>query len=93
MAASRTKAREHLLAYADRVFVHQHRTALFSLFVNGSEFRFMHWDRSGVFVTQKMNYVEDPAPLVETLLGFSILGEESQGVDPTVTPVKEGFHD
>ena len=53
----------------------------------------MRWDRSGVFVTQKMSYVEDPAPLVEMLLGFSILDEESQGVNPTVTPVEEGSHD
>ena len=53
----------------------------------------MRWDRSGVFVTQKMNYVEDPAPLVEMLLGFSILDEKSQGVDPTVTLVEEGSHD
>ena len=92
-AASRTKARELLLAYADRVFAHQHRTALFSLFVNGPEFRFMRWDRSGVFVTQQMNYVEDPAPLVEMLLEFSILDEVSQGVDPTVTQVEEGSRD
>ena len=84
-AKTRAEVRGQLLAYADRVFAYQHRTGLFSMIVIGHKFRFMRWDRSGVFVTEMRDYVEDPTVLVELLLGFIILDDESQGIDPTAT--------
>ena len=83
--SSRADVRGQLLAYADRVFAYQHRTGLFSMIVIGNGFRFMRWDRSGVFVTEMTDYVKDPTRLVELLLGFILLDDESQGIDPTAT--------
>lgn len=85
LAQDRLKVLGQLTAYADRVFAYQHRTAVYMLFVIGSEFRFLRWDRSGVFVTQKVDYVEHTATLVEFLLGFLVLDEASQGLDITAT--------
>ena len=88
-AKSRTKVREQILAYADRAFTYQHRTGFFSLIVIGAEFRFLRWDRSGVFVTEKKDYVGDPTTLVEFLIGFILLDDESQGIDPTAVRLRK----
>ncbi|KAI0354479.1 hypothetical protein OH77DRAFT_1548724 [Trametes cingulata] len=87
--SSRTRARNQLIAYAQNVFLYQHRTALLSLFIIGDEFRAMWWDRSGVIVSKKLNYVKDPAPLLKFIWHFVQLSDEQQGLDPTATLIKE----
>ncbi|KAI0354473.1 hypothetical protein OH77DRAFT_1504825 [Trametes cingulata] len=87
--SSRTRARNQLIAYAQNVFLYQHRTALLSLFIIGDEFRAMWWDRSGVIVSKKLNYVKDPAPLLRFIWHFVQLSDEQQGLDPTATLMKE----
>ncbi|TFK90439.1 hypothetical protein K466DRAFT_660832 [Polyporus arcularius HHB13444] len=84
-AGSREEVRGHLIANAERVFVYQHRTAVYSFFVIGQEFRFFRWDRAGLFVTQKVDYVKNTRTLVEFFLGFAVLDDASQGIDTTVT--------
>ena len=92
-AKDRVRARGQILAYADRVFAYQHRTAVFSFIILGSKFRCMRWDRSGVFVTPKVDYLQDTKTLVELLLGLMILDDESQGVDTTATLLEEDSED
>ena len=89
-ADSRAKARGQLIEYADRVFAYQHRTAVFSFIVFGQELRFMRWDRAGVFVTEKVDYVKDTHTFVELLLGFLVLDDAGQGIDTTVTLLEKG---
>ncbi len=88
-AGSREQVRGHLIANAERVFVYQHRTAVYSFFVIGQEFRFFRWDRAGVFVTQKVDYVKNTRTFVEFFLGFAVLDDASQGIDTTVTLLEE----
>ncbi|KAI0666771.1 hypothetical protein C8Q78DRAFT_1176355, partial [Trametes maxima] len=57
---SHDEARSQLITYAWNVFLYQHRVAFFSLLITGDCFRAMRWDRSGVVVSRKVNYVEDP---------------------------------
>lgn len=57
-AVTRAGVRGQLIAYADRVFSYQHRSGLFSLCVIDREFRFMWWDRIGVMVSEKVDYVQ-----------------------------------
>ncbi|OJT11704.1 hypothetical protein TRAPUB_11766 [Trametes pubescens] len=84
-AKSRQRVRGQLLAYASTTFQYQHRTALYSLLINGDEFRGMYWDRSGLIVTEATNYVDDPSLLVRFLWTFASLSDERQGIDPTAT--------
>ena len=77
-AESRVKVRGQLIAYADRLFAYQHRMTAFSLIVLGGEFRFLCWDRSGLFVTEKVDYVAQTRILMELLLGFAVLSPASQ---------------
>ncbi|KAI0628843.1 hypothetical protein C8Q77DRAFT_1238469, partial [Trametes polyzona] len=86
-AETREDVRAQLTAYAHNVFLYQHRAWLYSLFVNGEEFRVMRWDRSGVIATKKMNYFEDAKFLIRFLSYFDALTAVGQGTDPTATLV------
>ncbi len=89
----RAKLRGQKLAYADRVFVFQHRSAVYSFFIIEDEFRFFRWDRSGVFVTNKLSYVEHTRTFVELMLGLIILDDASQGIDTTATLLDKSSDD
>ena len=58
-AVGREKSRARIIAYAERLCVHQHRTAVYSFLILGREFRFMRWDHAGVSVTEKADYVKN----------------------------------
>ncbi|KAI0667177.1 hypothetical protein C8Q78DRAFT_1175813, partial [Trametes maxima] len=82
-ADRRVAARAQLTAYTHNVFLYQHRDALYSLFVNGREFRILRWDQSGVIATKKHDYVKDPRPLLEFIAYFESLSDVQQGIDCT----------
>ncbi|KAI1796651.1 hypothetical protein LXA43DRAFT_568534 [Ganoderma leucocontextum] len=50
-----------------------------------SSCRPLHWDRSGLYVSERVNYVEDTRALMEVLVGFLVLDDTSQGVDTTAS--------
>ena len=86
IAKSRRAVRGQIMSYAERVFAYQHRTAVFLLFVNGQMFRVMRWDRSGVIVTEAVNYVRTIAgtrALLEVTHALSKLDRIQQGLDST----------
>lgn len=92
-AQSRAKVRGQLIAYASKTFQFQHRTALYSLLINGDEFRAMYWDRSALVTTEATNYVDDPGSLLRFLWAFAKLTDEQQGIDPTATRLSEDSED
>ncbi|TBU58955.1 hypothetical protein BD310DRAFT_906267 [Dichomitus squalens] len=89
----RKKVWGQLIAYADQLFLYQHRTAAFSLLVIGREFRVMRWDRSGVFVSEKVNYLLRTDALVEVLLAFTVIDDEAQGFDTSATLLQKDSDD
>lgn len=52
---------------------------LYSLMVLGTDIRFIRWDRQGLSVTHKVDYVKDTRTFVELLLEFVVL-DASQGI-------------
>ncbi|KAI0641638.1 hypothetical protein C8Q79DRAFT_1014076 [Trametes meyenii] len=90
MAATRAQVRAQLIAYAWNVFLYQHRAFFFSLLIIGDCFRVLRWDRSGVIVSKKVNYVEDPEALLGFLWHFVQLDDVTQGLDPTAKLISEG---
>lgn len=56
---------------------------------HGSEFRFLRWDRSGVIITHKVDYVKDTGEFIELLLGLLLLDDADQGIDTTSTLLAE----
>ncbi|TBU26695.1 hypothetical protein BD311DRAFT_423068 [Dichomitus squalens] len=89
----RKKVWGQLSAYADQVFLYQHRAAAFSLFVIGREFRVMQWDRIGVFVSEKVDYLLRTDALVEVLLALIVMDDEGQGFDTSATLIQKGSDD
>ncbi|KAI0636344.1 hypothetical protein C8Q77DRAFT_1072092 [Trametes polyzona] len=87
----RSDVRAQLIGYAHHTFLYQHRAWLYSLFINGREFRLMRWDRSGVIVTKTIDYVEDPTYLFRFLAYFGALNDAEQGTDPTATLLKKNW--
>ncbi|KAI1782029.1 hypothetical protein LXA43DRAFT_856227, partial [Ganoderma leucocontextum] len=85
VADNRERIRHQMQSYADSLSLYQHRTAVFSLVVIHREFRVMRWDPSGVFVSERVDYLRDTRALVEVLLAFIVSGSEAQGYDPTAT--------
>ena len=82
----RVAVRGQLLSYVACIFTHQHRTAHFMFFVNGGEFRFMRWDRSGVIVSKATDYVKTyrhTEVLLRLLYGLSELTAVEAGLDWT----------
>ncbi|CDO74185.1 hypothetical protein BN946_scf185043.g237 [Trametes cinnabarina] len=82
-AESRKAVRHQLINYALVIRNQQHRLFLYSLFVNGPEFRLMRWDQAGIIVTKKRNYAQDPRLLLSFLAWFDSLSDAQQGLDPT----------
>ncbi|RPD53829.1 hypothetical protein L227DRAFT_535519, partial [Lentinus tigrinus ALCF2SS1-6] len=87
-AESRAAARDQLMSYGERLFSCQHRVAVYLLLVNGDTFRVMRWDRSGVIVTEAINYVSTISgtkALLKVTYAFSKMSLEQQGFDLNVT--------
>ncbi|KAH9857517.1 hypothetical protein C2E23DRAFT_927646 [Lenzites betulinus] len=83
------KARKRADRYIAHALARQQRTALYTLLVNGPTVRLARWDRSGIIYTEAVDYVEsDPTALRDILWAFSSLSAETQGVDPTATPLR-----
>ncbi|KAI1783813.1 hypothetical protein LXA43DRAFT_1129476 [Ganoderma leucocontextum] len=93
VADNRERVRRQMQSYADNFSLYQHRTAVFSLVVIHREFRVMRWDPSGVFVSERVDYVRDTRALVEVLLAFVVAGSEAQGYDPTATLLPKDSYD
>ncbi|KAI0947737.1 hypothetical protein AcW1_009421 [Taiwanofungus camphoratus] len=86
----RQKARGQIISYAAKIFAHQHRKYLFTIMILRDYARILFWDRSGVAVTEKFNYRQQPWKLGEFLWRFAHLSAEQQGYDPTATAIVEG---
>ncbi|RDX46445.1 hypothetical protein OH76DRAFT_1386590 [Lentinus brumalis] len=83
-AQTRIAVRGQLMHYAERVFAYQHRCKVFLLLINSDRFRVMRWDRSGVAVTESVDYCRTLAgtrALLEVLHAFSRLSRAQQGFD------------
>ncbi|KAH8102119.1 hypothetical protein BXZ70DRAFT_54503 [Cristinia sonorae] len=78
-----------LASYAAAQLARQHHLFLLSLFICGDYARFMRWDRSGVIVTERVNYREQPRLLAEFLWRFDQLDDDQLGFDPTARPATE----
>ncbi|KAI0739919.1 hypothetical protein C8Q80DRAFT_1201004 [Daedaleopsis nitida] len=90
---SRRRISRLLAARAGKIFAYQHRTKLFQIFVNGERFRVLRWDRSGVIVTDAVDYANDLAGtrlLLQFLYGFCKLSDAAQGLDHTAVRIRTG---
>ena len=91
-AKTRTAVRGQLMSYSERLFSYQHRSAVFFLLVNSDKFRVMRWDRSGVVVTEAIDYVgtiEGTKALLEVMYAFTKLRRALQGIDTSAARLAE----
>ncbi|KAF8836850.1 hypothetical protein BDN67DRAFT_261607 [Paxillus ammoniavirescens] len=68
---------------------HQFRHFSFSVFVFGTQVRFMRWDASAVVVTEQFDYVENPEVMANFFWKFSHLPPALRGRDMSVVPELE----
>ncbi|GJE92001.1 hypothetical protein PsYK624_081540 [Phanerochaete sordida] len=85
----RTQAAERhraaLLSHVQAQFLRQHRCFLFHVLIFGRYARFLRFDRSGGIVSDRFNYVDEPAPLAQFFWRFAHLTDEQRGWDPSVS--------
>ncbi|TFY59278.1 hypothetical protein EVG20_g7847, partial [Dentipellis fragilis] len=82
-----TESRGQMISYASAQMTMQFRQFCFSIsIIKGDEARLMRWDRGGAIVSERFNFVKDPAPLLEFLWRFNHLSPEQRGMDPSVSP-------
>ncbi|KAI0645293.1 hypothetical protein C8Q79DRAFT_1104751 [Trametes meyenii] len=72
-----------ILGYLQFIFDRQQRMFLFMVLILGSYARVVRVDRSGIFVTKRLNYLTDGEPLAEFFWRFARLSSTEQGQDPT----------
>ncbi|KAI0703015.1 hypothetical protein BC835DRAFT_1410814 [Cytidiella melzeri] len=72
-----------LAFYAQEVFSHQHRLHLFQLLICGVTARFLFWDHSGVIVSDRFDYTEQPSLLALYLWRYNHMSAAVRGLDST----------
>ncbi|PIL33435.1 hypothetical protein GSI_04057 [Ganoderma sinense ZZ0214-1] len=86
-ADKRQDALGQALSYVELIVKHQHRMFVFMIFFLGNSVRIARFDRSGVFVTRKLDYNVHGTILVDFLYRYSRLSDAERGYDPTVTRI------
>ncbi|KAI0090913.1 hypothetical protein BDY19DRAFT_663790 [Irpex rosettiformis] len=66
------------------LFLYQHRTHVFVLFIAGNVARFIRLDRAGACVSSSFDYVQHPKPLAQFLWSYSNMSSAHRGWDTTV---------
>ncbi|KAJ8487866.1 hypothetical protein ONZ45_g14177 [Pleurotus djamor] len=82
-AEKRLKARGQLVTYLVEMAARQRRTHIFVVFVFHPYARLIRWDRAGIVVSEKFEYVEDCSVLSDFFFRYSQLTKEAQGYDRT----------
>ncbi|KAI0739955.1 hypothetical protein C8Q80DRAFT_1201375 [Daedaleopsis nitida] len=81
-----------LLPDVAQILRFQHRTCVYTLFVDHATFRVLRWDRTAVLLTEPVDYLESVAgtrELLEFLYAFARLDDAAQGLDPSATLLDE----
>ncbi|KAH7884221.1 hypothetical protein F5I97DRAFT_1968348 [Phlebopus sp. FC_14] len=73
-----------LTAYGLAHLGSQFRNFAFSVLIMGKHARFMRWERAGVVVTRRFNYIENPGLLAGFFWRFSHLSAQGRGTDESV---------
>jgi Fungal protein kinase len=79
-------SRGQMILYATAQLARQQRLFIFSLGIFDNFARFFRWDRAGVVVSGRIDYMASPDILAEFLWRFSHLSPIQRGHDPTVLP-------
>ncbi|TBU26971.1 hypothetical protein BD311DRAFT_697497 [Dichomitus squalens] len=87
--AKRRDALGQILSYAELVLEYQQRTHLFMLVFFGKYYRIVRFDRSGIFATQKMDYLLNDRLLIEFIWRYVQLSPEDRGYDTTVLRIDQ----
>ncbi|KAH7906586.1 hypothetical protein BJ138DRAFT_1071530 [Hygrophoropsis aurantiaca] len=92
--ATKVDRRGQIIGYAAETSAKQHRTHLFSASITGKFARLFRWDRSGTAVSERFDYREQPALLLDFFRRYSRMSRTARGYDPTVrlaTPEEEAI--
>ncbi|KAI0079079.1 hypothetical protein K474DRAFT_1659558 [Panus rudis PR-1116 ss-1] len=73
-----------LLSYVSFQLLRQHRNYTFAIGIYGDYFRIYRIDRSGVVVSEQINYKKNPLALAEFFWRYNQLSRTERGFDPSV---------
>ncbi|KAH9887707.1 hypothetical protein C8Q73DRAFT_656445 [Cubamyces lactineus] len=97
MSSSARERRETLISYlisdVHWVFLLQHRTFFYTLYLNSDYLRVLRWNRAGIMVTKPVFYLDEPSVLPRLVWRLTHLTDEQQGLDTSVTRVPVGSWD
>ncbi|PIL32453.1 hypothetical protein GSI_05155 [Ganoderma sinense ZZ0214-1] len=90
-ASSRKKVRGQVTHYAELIMSIQQRLFLFMFVIIGRKFRILRWDRSGVVVSEAVDYVDDWEVFCDILWRISLahcFAPEMLGMDPSAVRLR-----
>ncbi|KAI0739851.1 hypothetical protein C8Q80DRAFT_1200609 [Daedaleopsis nitida] len=90
MSVERKKVQGQLISYAEITFAVQQRVFLIMVFVFGRKLRLLRWDRSGVIVTQAVDYYNNWKWFCDALWRISVLARLAPHrlrADPSATRI------
>jgi hypothetical protein len=79
------KARVQHATQIAEIFLRQHRTHIFSLYVYRRYARILRWDRAGILVTEPIDIVLEPHKLLTFVYRYANLSREAKGYDTSAT--------
>jgi hypothetical protein len=83
------KARVQHATQVAEVFLRQHRTHVFSLYVYRRFARILRWDRAGILVTEPIDIVLEPHKLLTFVHRYANISREAKGYDTSVKLASE----
>lgn len=78
-------SRAQIIRYAGETLLRQHRECVYTAFIVAGNAYLMRWDRNGCVVSERFNYLADPAPLLNFVYAIATASRAGQGYDTSVT--------
>ncbi len=74
-------AQAQIAKYATEMMIRQHRSFVFVGYICRDKFRLTRWDRAGCVVSAPVDFVAEPAKLLNFIYRVSLMSEEELGYD------------
>ncbi|KAI0738832.1 hypothetical protein C8Q80DRAFT_1241168 [Daedaleopsis nitida] len=92
LSEGRKSCLRQILSDSELLFLNQHRMFHFLILFLGHYARILRIDRSGIFATERFDYVKEEDKLTDFLWQYSCLSPEQRGHDPTVERIDPAHH-
>ncbi|KAI0695378.1 hypothetical protein BC835DRAFT_1414894 [Cytidiella melzeri] len=79
-------AQAQIAKYATQLMVRQHRVFVFILYIVDKEAFLTRWDRVGCIISNPVNYIKEPAKILNFVYRLALMSRDELGYDTTAEP-------